>query len=62
MRDEKHEDGDGHREDDALRHIVRKLKQLGIRSLTISEMRGTREEVPLFKHYPIHERIGSRAR
>ncbi len=41
----------------ALEHIVKKLEQLGIRSLAISEIKGTGEEVPLFKHYAIHERI-----
>ncbi len=41
----------------ALEHIVKKLEQLGIRSLTISEIKGTGEEVPLFKHYTIHDRI-----
>ncbi len=41
----------------ALEHIVKKLEHMGIRSLTISEIRGTGEEVPLFKHYTIHDKI-----
>jgi nitrogen regulatory protein PII len=33
----------------ALEHIAK--------SLTISEIKGTGEEVPLFKHYTIHDKI-----
>jgi nitrogen regulatory protein PII len=41
----------------SLEHIVQKLEQLGIRNLTISEIKGIGEEVPLFKPYTIHDRI-----
>jgi nitrogen regulatory protein P-II 1 len=41
----------------AIEHIVKKLERMGIWSLTISEIKGTGEEVPLFKHYTIHDKI-----
>jgi nitrogen regulatory protein PII len=41
----------------AFEHIVKKLEHMSIRSLTISEIKGTGEEVPLFKRYTIHDKI-----
>jgi nitrogen regulatory protein P-II 1 len=41
----------------SLEHIVRKLEHIGIRNLTISEIKGIGEEVPLFKPYTIRDRI-----
>jgi Amt family ammonium transporter len=40
-----------------LEHIIKKLENGGIKNLTISEIKGTGEDVPLFKHYAIHNKI-----
>jgi nitrogen regulatory protein PII len=41
----------------ALEHILKKLEHMGIKRLTISEIKGTGDEVPLFRHYTIHDKI-----
>jgi nitrogen regulatory protein PII len=40
-----------------LEAIVKSLEQAGIRGMTISEVKGTGEQVQLFKPYTIHNRI-----
>jgi hypothetical protein len=49
------EDDNGYREDDGPRAHRKKVEYKGIRSLTISEIKGTGQEVPLFRHYTIHD-------
>jgi nitrogen regulatory protein P-II 1 len=40
-----------------LEAIVKSLERSGIRGMTISEVKGTGQQVPLFKPYTIHNRI-----
>jgi nitrogen regulatory protein P-II 1 len=42
---------------DSLEDIVKSLEDKGIRGMTITETRGVGEEVPLYRHYAIHNRV-----
>ncbi len=41
----------------ALERIVKALETIGVRGLTISVVKGTGQEVSLFRPYTIHDRI-----
>jgi nitrogen regulatory protein P-II 1 len=41
----------------SLQHIVQQLEKIGIKGLTISEVRGIGEEMRLNKPYSIHNRV-----
>lgn len=41
----------------ALEHIVKVLETIDVRALTITPVKGTGEEVRLFRPYTIHDRI-----
>lgn len=40
-----------------LERIVKSLEEEGIRSVTVSEVKGTGEQVQIFKPYTIHKRL-----
>lgn len=42
---------------DSLEEIVKSLEEIGVRGMTISEIRGVGREVRLYKPYTIHNRI-----
>jgi nitrogen regulatory protein P-II 1 len=41
----------------SLQHVVQRLEKIGIKGLTISEVKGVGEEVRLNNPYSIHDRI-----
>ncbi len=41
----------------SLEHIVKALEKIGIRSMTISEIKGMGEQVTLTNPYTVHDRI-----
>ncbi len=41
----------------SLQHVIQRLEEIGIRGLTISEVKGLGEEVRLNNPYFIHDRI-----
>ena len=41
----------------SLQHVVQRLEKIGIKGLTISEVRGLGEELRLNNPYSIHDRI-----
>ncbi len=41
----------------SLEHVVRRLDKIGIRGLTISEIKGIGQQTELFKPYTIHDKI-----
>ncbi len=41
----------------SLQHVVQRLEKIGIKGLTISEVRGLGEEVRLNNPYSIHDRM-----
>ncbi len=41
----------------SLQHVIQRLEKIGIKGLTISEVKGLGEEVRLNSPYSIHERI-----
>jgi nitrogen regulatory protein P-II 1 len=42
---------------ESLEQIVASLEDMGIRGMTITEIKGTGEEVSLYKPYTIHNRV-----